>query len=113
MRKSIYEEINHHEIDMGGITDTYRQFSLGPVQLGSACKIPWYFGMMSINAMPEVFTCYLVSDTRGNLYLIKLDEPTISKILSKRTIRSKSFRKKQTLGSRQHIFKQAVLKRHL
>lgn len=59
--------------------------------------------------LPEVFTCYLVSDSRGNLYLTKLDEPTISKLLSMKTIHSNCFRKKQKLGSRQHIFKHAVL----
>lgn len=59
----------------------FRFYSVQP------CKIPWSFGMMSIDALflgfvllPEVFTCYLVSDSRGNLYLTKLDEPTISKI---------------------------------
>lgn len=90
-----------------------------PVFLGSSStqfnsvqpwKIQWSFGRVSIGAMflglvllLEVFACVLVSDSRGNSNLTKLDEPTISKIRSEKTIHSISFRKKQRLGLKQQI----------
>lgn len=85
-----------------------------PIQLNHAIFSGLFEEYRLVRSFPglvlllEVFACVLVSDSRGNSNLTKLDELTISKIHSEKTIHSIPFRQKQRLGSKKQILEQAV-----